>query len=284
MKRRIAVIDIGKTNAKVVIVDADGGAEIASRSRPNRVVAGGLYPHYDIDALWDFLVGALAHFAGTPGFHAISVTAHGAAAALLGEDGLAMPVIDYEHVYPDAIRTAYAALRPDFSETCSPLLSGGLNVGAQIHCQKTLFPAQFAAVRTIVTYAQYWVWRLTGVAANERTSLGCHTDLWNPREGRYSSLVDTLGLRPLMAPLRSAFDCIGPVSPPLAARIGLAAPVPVHCGIHDSNASLLPHLLTQSAPFSVVSTGTWVVSFAVGGRPGELDPMRDTLANVDAHG
>ncbi|MGH7003008.1 MAG: carbohydrate kinase, partial [Alphaproteobacteria bacterium] len=43
-------------------------------------------------------------------------------------------------------------------------------------------------------------------------------------------------------------------------------------------------LLTQSAPFSVVSTGTWVVSFAVGGRPGELDPMRDTLANVDAQG
>ena len=101
----------------------------------------------------------------------------------LGEDGLAMPVIDYEHDYPDEVRAAYAALRPDFAETCSPLLSGGLNVGAQIHYQKTQFPAEFAAVKTILTYAQYWVWRLTGIAVNEVTSLGCHTDLWNPQTG-----------------------------------------------------------------------------------------------------
>ena len=33
-----------------------------------------------------------------------------------------------------------------------------------------------------------------------------------------------------------------------------------------------------------VSTGTWVVSFAVGGRLDQLDPARDTLANVDAFG
>lgn len=29
-------------------------------------------------------------------------------------------------------------------------------------------------------YPQYWALRLTGIAANEVTSLGCHTDLWNP--------------------------------------------------------------------------------------------------------
>ncbi|TGS35769.1 carbohydrate kinase, partial [Mesorhizobium sp. M8A.F.Ca.ET.182.01.1.1] len=37
-------------------------------------------------------------------------------------------------------------------------------------------------------------------------------------------------------------------------------------------------------PFSVVSTGTWVVSMAVGGRKVELDPARDTLVNVNALG
>ncbi|MCE3590562.1 hypothetical protein LXJ59_28655, partial [Escherichia coli] len=56
------------------------------------------------------------------------------------------------------------------------------------------------------------------------------------------------------------------------------------CGIHDSNASLLPHLMTRSSPFSVVSTGTWVVLFAVGGQLDKLDQARDTLANVDAYG
>src|SRR4029079_7016207 len=59
---------------------------------------------------------------------------------------------------------------------------------------------------------------------------------------------------------------------------------PVFCGLHDSNASLLPHLLSDAPPFSVVSTGTWVVSRAVGGSKVELDPARDTLVNVNALG
>jgi sugar (pentulose or hexulose) kinase len=70
----------------------------------------------------------------------------------------------------------------------------------------------------------------------------------------------------------------------MSAKIGLARPVPVYCGIHDSNASLLPHLGRHEAPFAVVSTGTWVVIFAVGGDLGHLDSKRDTLANVDSLG
>lgn len=282
--RHIAVIDVGKTNAKVVVVDAASGVELAARSTPNRVVTGGPYPHYDTDALWTFFLASLTELAATPGFDAISVTAHGAAVALLGDDGLAMPVIDYEHSYPDAVRRAYADMRPDFAETASPYLAGGLNVGAQIHYQKSQFPERFRDVRTTLTYAQYWVWRLTGIAVNEVTSLGCHTDLWNPREGDYSSLVETLDLRPLLPPIRPAFDHIGDVLPTLQHQLGIRNPVPVFCGIHDSNASLLPHLMTRNSPFSVVSTGTWVVLFAVGGQLDRLDQARDTLANVDAYG
>lgn len=283
--RRIAVLDIGKTNAKVVVLDSATGAEIAAVRTPNTVVRSGLYPHYDIEALWAFTLDGLRSFAQEPGFDAISITTHGASAALLGADGaLAMPVIDYEHEYPDGIRNAYAALRPPFSETFSPKLSMGLNVGAQLHYQKTVFPSEFEKVATILTYPQYWAARLTGVAANERTSLGCHTDLWNPQAGTYSSLVDTLGIRDRMAPIRSAFDALGTVLPEIAARIGLSAPVPVYCGIHDSNASLLPHLVSREAPFAVVSTGTWVINFGVGGDLTHLDPKRDALANVDAYG
>ena len=40
----------------------------------------------------------------------------------------------------------------------------------------------------------------------------------------------------------------------------------------------------RKPPFAVVSTGTWVVSMAVGGREVALDPMRDTLVNVNAYG
>ncbi|PDS59153.1 carbohydrate kinase [Rhizobium anhuiense] len=282
---RIAVLDIGKTNAKVVVLDSETGAEIAVLKRPNIAIKTGLYPHYDIETLWSFALDALKSLAREPGFDAISITTHGASAALFARDGaLAMPVIDYEHEYPQEIRDAYTALRPSFDETFSPRLAMGLNVGAQLHYQKTAFPEEFARVATILTYAQYWTARLTGIAANELTSLGCHTDLWNPRAGSYSSLVDRLGIRDLMAPIRSAFDALGPVLPEIAAELGLAAPVPVYCGIHDSNASLLPHLVHREAPFAVVSTGTWVINFGVGGDLDHLDPNRDALANVDAYG
>jgi sugar (pentulose or hexulose) kinase len=160
----------------------------------------------------------------------------------------------------------------------------GLNIGAQLHYQKTVLPDDFAKVVTILTYPQYWTARLTGIVSNEVTSLGCHTDLWNPRESRYSSLVDALGIRDLMAPIRSAFDPLGPVLPDIAEAIGLTREIPVYCGIHDSNASLLPHLIDRAAPFAVVSTGTWVINFGVGGDLDHLDPKRDTLANVDAYG
>jgi sugar (pentulose or hexulose) kinase len=283
--RRIAVIDIGKTNAKVVVLDAKTGGEIAVVKTSNGVLKTDPYPHYDIERLWDFIIGALKRFATEPGFDAISITTHGASAVLLDADGaLALPVLDYEHIYPQAVQEAYGQLRPAFAETFSPRLVGGLNVGAQIHYQKSVFPEDFARVATILTYPQYWALRLTGVAANEVTSLGCHTDLWNPTTGTYSSLVETLGIRPLMAPVRSAFDTLGTVLPALSADIGLAAPVPVYGGIHDSNASLLPHLVENEAPFAVVSTGTWVINFAVGGDLEHLNPERDALANVDAYG
>ncbi|QRM30921.1 FGGY-family carbohydrate kinase [Microvirga sp. VF16] len=281
---KVAVLDVGKTNVKTVIVNARERREIAARTRPNRVLTDGLYPHFDVDGIFAFFLQSLTELNAEFGFDAISITAHGASGALLGAEGLALPVLDYEFRYPAEIEAAYDAIRPDFSETFSPRLPGGLNLGAQLHYQKTAFPGAFKKVQTIVTYPQYWSWRLTGIAATEVTSLGCHTDLWRPRQGRFSSLVETLGIADNLAPVRKPSDLLGSVTEEISAKIGLALPVPVYCGIHDSNASLLPHLGQHEAPFSVVSTGTWVVIFAVGGDLDHLDSKRDTLANVDALG
>jgi sugar (pentulose or hexulose) kinase len=281
---KVAVLDVGKTNVKAVVVDMQAGREIAARTRPNRVLTDGPYPHFDVDGIFAFFLQSLKELNAEFGFDAISVTAHGASGVLLGDDGLALPVLDYEFRYPAEIDAAYEAIRPPFSETFSPRLPGGLNLGAQFHYQKTTFPEAFAAVRTIVTYPQYWGWRLTGVAATDATSLGCHTDLWLPREGRFSSLAERLGISGRLAPVRNPSDRLGDVTAEVASAIGLARPIPVYCGIHDSNASLLPHLVRREAPFAVVSTGTWVVLFGVGGDLDRLDPARDTLANVDALG
>jgi sugar (pentulose or hexulose) kinase len=283
--RHVAVIDIGKSNAKVVLVNLGRMREVAVRKRPNLVLAGPPYPHYDIDSLWSFILAGLAELQASHGIDAIVVTTHGASAALLdSERKLAAPVLDYEHTGPDLLASEYEAVRPPFAETGSPRLPMGLNLGAQIFWQFATFPDIRERTRAIVTYPQYWVLRLTGTVANEVTSLGCHTDLWRPYENCFSSLVERQGWQHLMAPVRRAGDRIGRILPEIASAADLAPNTPVYCGIHDSNASLYAHLVSCKPPFSVVSTGTWVITMAVGGQPVTLDPARDTLVNVNAFG
>ncbi len=282
---RVAVVDIGKTNAKLAVVDTDRMAEIDVLTRPNRPLHDGPYPHFDIDGIWAFLCDGLGALHRRHGLDAISVTTHGAALVLLDRDGgLACPVLDYEHDGPDRLAAAYGRLRPPFGETGSPRLPLGLNAGAQLHWLLETQPGLAARLGRIVTYPQFWSGRLAGPWHCECTSLGCHTDLWNPHAGTFSTLVDRLGLGPSMAPLERAAARLGPLLPEVAAATGLPADTPVHCGIHDSNASLLPHLLARDGPFAVVSTGTWVVAMAVGAGAPPLDPARDTLVNVDAFG
>ncbi|SPJ24327.1 FGGY-family carbohydrate kinase [Palleronia abyssalis] len=281
---RIAVIDIGKTNAKLALVDAATLRELAVETRPNTVLPGPPWPHFDLAGHWEFLLDALTRLQADHGIDAISVTTHGAAAVLLDKDGaLAAPMLDYEHTGPNDLAAEYDAIRPPFSETGSPRLPMGLNLGAQLHWQLQ-DPDLDARVAHVVTYPQYWGFRLTGKFATDVTSLGCHTDLWNPWTGAPSSLVETLRLTDRLAPAHHSSDVLGPITPQIAARTGLPETTPVVCGIHDSNASLYPHLAGRSAPFSVVSTGTWVIAMAVGGDPVALDPARDTLVNVNAHG
>ncbi|UDL92196.1 FGGY-family carbohydrate kinase [Mesorhizobium sp. PAMC28654] len=283
--RHIAVIDIGKTNAKVALVDLETLSEVALRRTKNAPLRQAPYPHHDVESLWTFILNSLATLNREQRIDAISITTHGATGALVDASGeLVLPVLDYEFDGPDRLAADYDAIQPPFAETGTPRLPMGLNLGAQFFWQQKRFPAAFGKAATMLMYPQYWALRLSGTAANEVTSLGCHTDLWNPWNADFSSLVDRLDWRGLMAPVRPAKDRLGPILPALAARTGLDPQTPVFCGLHDSNASLLPHLLSDAPPFSVVSTGTWVVSMAVGGKSVTLDPERDTLVNVNALG
>lgn len=282
--KHVVVIDIGKTNVKLALVDLESVSEIAVRTAPNVVLPGPPYPHFDTEGQWSFLREALRDLGASHGVEAICVTTHGACAALLDAKGdLAAPVLDYEHDGPASCRSEYDVIRPPFAETGSPALPNGLNLGAQIFWQLRQDPSLKARLRHVVMWPQYWGHRLTGKMASDLCSLGAHTDLWCPTERRFSSLVAALDLQDRMAPARAPGDVLGTLLPDLQAETGLG-PVPVLCGIHDSNASLLPHLVGRTAPFAVISTGTWVISMAVGGRTVTLDPALDTLLNVNAFG
>jgi sugar (pentulose or hexulose) kinase len=277
-----AVLDVGKTNVKLVVFEA--ATVVWQRSAPNAALPGPPYPHCDVEAIFAFFLAALREAAAAHVIEALTITTHGATAALIDDDGLVLPVMDYEFAGVDDIEPLYAADRPPFAETFSPPLPAGLNVGRQLRWQEANHPDAFARARHLLMYPQYFIWRLTGVVANEVTSLGCHADLWQPDHGRPSSLIDRRGWGRLLPPVIKAYETAGPLRGEIVAATGLRADTRVLAGAHDSNASLLPHLVTLPRPFTVVSTGTWVVIMAVGADTARLDPARDMYANVDVTG
>jgi sugar (pentulose or hexulose) kinase len=278
MNDALIVLDIGKTNAKLALIDA-AGKLLAERRRPNAVRMDGPYPHLDTDGLWDWMLATCRSFATQAHVSAIVPVTHGATAALVDDAGLVLPVLDYEAELPGI---DYAALRPAYDETLSPRLPAGLNLGRQLAWLQAHFPADFGRARHILMYPQYWAWRLCGAAASEATSLGCHTDLWDPRAQTYSSLVARMGWTALMPPPAPAHAVLGTLRPEVAAATWLPADCEVLCGIHDSNASLLRYLGTDEG--TVLSTGTWMIAAAFGAPLDGLREQADMLANTNALG
>lgn len=281
----VVVLDIGKTNVKLIGFDASSGDEIWSRSCLNQRRGNDLYPCADVEMVESFLLEGLADAARQSKgvLNHIVVTTHGASGALLAGERLALPVLDYEYEGPEETADAYGTLRPPYAETLSPRLPAGLNLGAQLFWLQRRFGSRFKSATTFVTYPQLWAFKLCGVAATEVTSLACHTDLWAPKQGGFSSLVRTAGWGSLMAPVRRAADVLGLMRPELTRRLGLRAPPQVVCGLQDSNASLVPHL-GGTTPRTVISSGTWAILFSLGGPLARLDEFRDTCANVDIFG
>mgnify|MGYP003311890310 FL=1 len=129
--QHVAVIDIGKTNAKVALVDALDFGELAVFTMPNEARQGQYYPFFDVESIWTFLLDKLKSIQNEYGIDAISVTTHGASGALISADGqLAAPILDYEHKGPENCANEYDIIRPKFAETGSPRLPFGLNLGA----------------------------------------------------------------------------------------------------------------------------------------------------------
>ncbi|BCP54698.1 carbohydrate kinase [Kaistia sp. 32K] len=282
MSQAIAVLDIGKSNAKLALLDRETRAVLDIRTRKNAVLPGPPYPHFDVDGIWEWFLDGLADFSTRAEIRVIATTTHGASIVVLGRDDLALPVLDYEFAGPDEIAGEYRKARGDFAEILSPDMPGGLNAGRQLYWMSRRFPEAFAQAEAILPYPQYWVWRLSGRRVGEVTSFGAHSDLWNGRAGDYSSLAETEGWTRLFPPRAAAWETVGTILPEIARRTGLPADCRVVAGIHDSNASLLPHILSRPLPFTVISTGTWMITFAAGGSLDHLDTTRGGLAYADA--
>ncbi len=280
LERATVVVDIGKTISKASLWDAQGNC-IARKTRANQPQVA-----LDVCGIESWLVQTLRSLAPQAEIGSIIPVAHGAAAALVLADGRVVAPLDYEDSVDPQLRAEYDCLRDPFSLTGSPPLPNGLNLGIQLYRRKE----SIAAGTQILLWPQYWAWRMSGVAASEVTSLGCHTDLWRPNAAEFSHLARSLKWTEHFPPLHRAGDALGPVTAEWSEAAGLPRDTQIHCGIHDSNAALLaarsfPELRGRES--TVLSTGTWFVAMRSPESDAHVPGLaadRDCLLNVDAFG
>jgi sugar (pentulose or hexulose) kinase len=284
----VVVLDVGKTLSKLSLLST-GGDLIDKRTRPNQQPRHERFRALDAEGLAAWIIATLSDFASAGPIVAIIPVAHGAAAALIRGDRLACPPMDYEQPIPADVRADYDAQRDAFERTGSPALPDGLNLGAQLHFLEGLTPGLDDT--QILPWPQYWAWFLSGVAASDPTSLGCHTDLWFPANHAPSDLARRRGWADRLAPVRMPGEVMGPIRPEIARQTGLPPTVLVHCGIHDSNAALVAArgFAEIAGESTVVSTGTWFIAMRTPASEARVDlkrlpEARDCLVNVDAQG
>lgn len=280
------VFDAGHTHAKVSVV-TPAGQVLAERRMATPAYKTALYTAIDTDLIFDRLLLQLKALSAY-GIDRIIPVAHGAACAFLDENlSLVQPIQDYESAIPPVFAAAYARARPAFSETLSPPLPNGLNLGAQIFWHARRDPQMFRRVRWILPYPQYWAWRLSGALTSELTSLGCHSDLWSPARGDFSSLAHTEDWTRRFPPFAKAWETANLLHPHLARLTGLPADTRVCAGLHDSGAalaSLLGGWQTDTTLPALLSTGTWFIAMAPGAPLQGLQAERDCMGAVDVFG
>jgi L-fuculokinase len=261
----IAVLDVGKTNQKVLIYD--NSLKVIDSTYQT-------FQDYEVDgiqcedvtniATWfqeTLKIMAQRHVIG-----AISITSHGGACVCLDDRGnIILPVVSYtvdpgEEFHRKFLQTcgdAHALQR----QTATPDYPALGCLGKGIYFAQEHFRKEFEKTCSILNLPQYFGYVLTGEKAVEHTYLGCTTFLWNFDAMEWSPVVDALGIRDkLPSRIARPWDVLGTLHPAVALKTGLDKDVLVTVGIHDSNSALLPYLITMKGrPFVLNSTGTFCV-------------------------
>ena len=280
---RVAVLDLGKTNIKVLVASA-GGDPIETLAFPNAPDASGPYLAIDLARVETLFLDALTELARRHQIRAIVSTTHGCSGVLVDEAGPVLPAMDYEATPPDWLANAYAAVAPSYGEVFCSISGGAMRPAQGLLWQSRAFPDAFRHARHFLTMPQYFAWWLGGRATTEVSSLAAQCHLWDPFRERFPAIVEQLGWQRLFPPIARAGEVIGTLSPAMARRTGLAPDVAILAGAHDSNANLYRYKAAGMADHTVLSTGTWMIGFNRGTPLETFREDRAMVANVDVDG
>jgi len=271
MNYAIAALDIGKTNKKVAIYD-DAMKPLVARKRKIETIRLRNYDGVgdidveDIDGIESWFLEELKKLATHYPIRVISISTHGATLVCVDAEGKpSVPPLAYTNeVPPDVHERFWAAMGNPYeiqTRTATAEIKPLVNAAKLLWYQKERWPTEFEKTQHILFFPQYFGYRLTGKVGADITYVGSHSYLWDFTKHDWSSVADKLRVRSMLpkAP-RTPDSRLGRIKTDVAAATGLSPDTLVTLGIHDSNSSLIPYLISQKRDFVLNSTGTWCVA------------------------
>ncbi|MFM1961985.1 MAG: hypothetical protein RLZZ172_830 [Bacteroidota bacterium] len=253
-----AILDIGKTNKKILLFDETYRMVFEHTERMEETVDEDGFPCEDLIALRDSVRDMMDQVFQMSQYEvkAINFTTYGASFVYLDDSGNPLThLYNYLKPYPEALKHAlysdYGGEKEFLRVTSSPSL-GSLNSGLQVLRLKKEQPAIFNLVAHALHLPQYISFLFTGLKRTDITSIGCHTQLWDFTKMSYHQWVEKEGLTTVLGPMEKS---------DLATRIQWGNhDVWAGVGLHDSSSALIPYLVSFKEPFILISTGTWSIS------------------------
>ena len=276
-KKLNIVLDIGKTNVKLTFVDSINNKTIKFfKTKQKNIYRHGI-KILNSNSIFEWALKKITYIGRKHNLDKFVCTAHGTSIALISyDDKELLACTDYEYKF-DKLFNSYKKIAPKFSESFSPFLENGLNIGQQIYYLYKRKQKLIKETKYILNYPQYIVWKLTSGFSSEISYVGCHTHLWDFKRNKLSSFVKKIKLEKKFPQIRKAWDTIG------RKQIG-ESNLKIINGIHDSNASYLYFKNSDIKNFTLVSTGTWYIIFNQKTPLKNLNPSLDMLANIDVFG
>jgi sugar (pentulose or hexulose) kinase len=263
----IAIFDVGKTNKKLLLFDEAYTIVFERSEQFDEITDEDGDPCENLERLIDFLFRSLDEVLKEKKFDliAINFATYGASFVLVGEQGKAIaPLYNYLKPYPSSLQKnfyqTYGGETRVAYETASPVL-GSLNSGMLLYRIRHEKPDLFQRLKHALHLPQFMSFLLTGKACSDITSIGCHTNLWNFAANDYHRWVEKEGIDAVLPVIVPSDSVIPAVLHSKTYRVGV--------GLHDSSAALIPYLLNFTAPFVLISTGTWCISL----NPFNTDPL-----------
>jgi sugar (pentulose or hexulose) kinase len=249
------IFDIGKTNKKLLIFDEDFKIIHQETTQFEEIKDEDGFPCDDLDKISHWIIDQFKIQNSKFKISRVNFSAYGASWVHLDETGKPLtPLYNYLKSFPKELEIQFDnqyGLEKVAQETGSPY-SGMLNSGLQLYWLKYAKPDIFKQVKSSLHLPQYLSFLISGKAASEYTSIGCHTMLWDYKKNNYHGWVYAEELDKILPPIVTA-------SHTEIINVG-SSQIEVGPGIHDSSASLFPYFKKLKEPFMLLSTGTWCVA------------------------